>query len=394
MNLCTKSPPLGQPKLSAWPIWPRLPAVIPFVTIWLHGAPLFSQTTQKSALRLNTGKEIFEAACVACHGPDGKGMPQTTAGFERPATFPDFTDCKGTAREPNLDWRSVIHNGGPARGFSEIMPSFTEALTSEQIEKVIQYLRRFCRDDSWPRGELNLPRALATEKAFPEDEAIVTTTINAEGAPAITNEFVYERRFGVKNQIEVSVPFSFEHPDGASWRGGVGDMALGYKRNLFHSIRSGSIFSLSGEAVLPTGNKAKGLGSGVTILESFATYGQILPVNTFVQFQGGVEVPTHSDDAAKAVFWRTALGKTFIEGMGRGRLWSPMVELLADRELRTGESTNWDILPEIQVTLSRRQHIRANIGVRFPVNNTGSRSTQVMFYLLWDWFDGGLRDGW
>ena len=79
---------------------------------------------------------------------------------------------------------------------------------------------------------------------------------------------------------------------------------------------------------------------------------------------------------------------------GLGRLWSPMVELLADRELATGEKVNWDVLPQLQVTLSRRQHIRANIGVRFPVNNTGSRSTQLVFYLLWDWFDGGLRDGW
>ena len=80
--------------------------------------------------------------------------------------------------------------------------------------------------------------------------------------------------------------------------------------------------------------------------------------------------------------------------MGFGRLWSPMVEVLADRELISGEKTNWDLLPQMQVTLSRRQHIRANVGVRFPVNNTSSRSTQVMFYLLWDWFDGGLREGW
>ena len=69
-------------------------------------------------------------------------------GFETP--FPDFTECNQTSREPNSDWKAIIHQGGPARGFSEIMPSFTEALKPDQIEKVIEYMRGFCRE-RWPR---------------------------------------------------------------------------------------------------------------------------------------------------------------------------------------------------------------------------------------------------
>jgi hypothetical protein len=46
------------------------------------------------------------------------------------------------------------------------------------------------------------------------------------------------------------------------------------------------------------------------------------------------------------------------------------------------------------VTLNRRQHIRASVGVRTPVNNRMGRSTQIVFYLLWDWFDGGFTAGW
>jgi mono/diheme cytochrome c family protein len=341
--------------------------------------------------QLHTGKEIFHAACVGCHGPDGKGMPQTTVGFMPPSTFPDFTDCDATSREPNTDWKAIIHQGGPVRAFSEIMPSFTEALTPDQIEKVVEYLRTFCRESAWPRGELNLPRALITDKAFPEDETVLTTTIHANG---FSNELVYERRFGVRNQVEVAVPVRFERRDTGTWLGGVGDVALGYKRVLLSSLRFGSIVSVSGEVVLPTGNRARGLGAGVTIFETFATYGQILPKDSFFQFQGGVEAPTHRDDAARAVFWRSVAGKRFTQGRGLGRAWSPMVELLADRELATGEKINWDVLPQIQVTLSKRQHIRVNFGVRFPVNQTGSRSTQAMFYLLWDRFDGGLREGW
>ena len=41
-----------------------------------------------------------------------------------------------------------------------------------------------------------------------------------------------------------------------------------------------------------------------------------------------------------------------------------------------------------------KMRIRANVGVRMPLNNRGDRSTSIGFYLLWDWFDGGLREGW
>ena len=75
-------------------------------------------------------------------------------------------------------------------------------------------------------------------------------------------------------------------------------------------------------------------------------------------------------------------------------MWSPMMELLADRDIVTGAKTNWNVVPQFQVTLNKRQHIRANVGVSVPANNRVGRSTQVVFYLLWDWFDGGFLEGW
>src|SRR2546421_12706822 len=108
------------------------------VTLLLQApAPVTAQAVIPE-LKLDTGKEIFEAACIGCHGPGGKGQPQSTLGFEPPSTFPDFTDCNGSAREKNFDWRATIHEGGRARGFVEIMPSFREALNAEQNEKVMQ----------------------------------------------------------------------------------------------------------------------------------------------------------------------------------------------------------------------------------------------------------------
>ena len=88
------------------------------------------------------------------------------------------------------------------------------------------------------------------------------------------------------------------------------------------------------------------------------------------------------------------MGKTFAQNRGFGRIWTPMVEFLADRDLQAAAKTNWDIVPQMQVSLSKRQHIKANAGIRTPVNNTFGRATQILFYVLWDWFDGGLREGW
>jgi hypothetical protein len=75
-------------------------------------------------------------------------------------------------------------------------------------------------------------------------------------------------------------------------------------------------------------------------------------------------------------------------------MWSPMLEFLADRDFQPGATTNWDLLPEMQVTISKRQHIRANAGIRIPATNTTGRSAQIVFYLLWDWQDGRLNEGW
>jgi mono/diheme cytochrome c family protein len=345
-------------------------------------------------LKLDTGEEIYKAACVGCHGPGGKGQPESTLGFEKPPQFPDFSDCNGSARERTYDWRATIHEGGVPRGWSEIMPSFAEALTLKQIDMVAQYLRTLCSEPKWPQGELNLPRALNTEKAFPEDEAVLTTAINTNAPGNVSSEFSYEKRFGMRNQLEFAAPFSFLHPENASWVGGIGDLAMAYKRTVLANSRSGSILSFQGGVALPTGNKSRELGSGVTTFETFAAFGQILPSRSFIQVQAGAELPTDPDKVPRAAFFRTALGKTFAQNQGFGRTWTPMAEFLSDRDLVSGAKTNWDIVPQMQVSLSKRQHILASVGVRTPINNTVGRPTQLMFYVLWDWFDGGLKEGW
>jgi hypothetical protein len=344
----------------------------------------FSQTPEPRA--------IYTAACAACHGDDGRGRGASELGFDVP--LPDFTDCDFAVREPNSDWYAIAHRGGPIRGFDRLMPAFGEALEPQEIEAALARIRSFCSDARWPRGELNLPRALFTEKAYPEDEAVITTTLVGEGADSVTHEFVWEQRFGPLNQIEIKMPITradLGDPDG--WKSGSGDLGIGVKHTLRHSLDRGAILAVGGELVLPTGDETKGFGKGTTVLESFVLYGKMLPHDAFVQFQGVLEFPHDSSFEDEAVL-RAVVGKTWTVDAPFGRSFTPMLEVLAVRDLTGGAQTQWDLVPQLQVSLNQRQHVLGAVGIRQPVTERDSRATELVFYLLWDWFDGGVLEGW
>ena len=345
------------------------------------------------AANAKNGERIYKSGCVSCHGKDGKGAPESISAFERPDSFPDFTRCDQTTAEVNTAYRAVIEHGGPTRGFSQIMPSFAEALSSQEVDDVVAYLRHFCRNPHWPAGELNLPRALVTEKAYPEDEEVISTAVNVQGAPGNESHIIHEQRFGVKNQIEVDVPVNFQNQS-HTWYGGIGDITLAAKRVMFSSLRTGSILSLQGGFLLPSGNRARGFGSGSTSFETFAAYDQVFRTDTFVQLQFGATLPFRTSIAPQSIFFNSAVGQSFAADHGLGRLWSPMCEFVAARDLVDEAKTDWDVVPQMQVTISRRQHIRANLGLSIPATNTQGRQKQVMFYILWDWQDGKLTEGW
>ncbi len=356
-----------------------------------------------------SGEAIYANSCANCHGLDGTGVEPSLLAFEE--EMPDFTDCDFAAREPDGDWIAVAHEGGPVRGFSEMMPAFRGALSEEQLERVMGYIRSLCTDDNWPRGELNLPRPLVTEKAYPEDEWVVEAGVDLEGDGAAAGAYVYERRYGPRSQVEVVIPYgwrgsragSHDHGtdddrapgagDGGSH--GLGDIVLGVKHALYHSSQTGTIFSLGGEVFLATGDEEAGLGAPGNAVEAFAAFGQILPNDAFIQAQAGVEAPLY-EDAANEVFGRFVLGATFTEGQW-GRAWTPMVEVQARRDLESGAATHLDLIPQVQVALNTRQHVLGNIGVLVPVGsvaNERARPMRLVAYVLLDWFDGGFFEGW
>jgi mono/diheme cytochrome c family protein len=339
-----------------------------------------------------SGAEVYRAGCVSCHGPTGEGQPRSTVGFT--VELPDFADCVTATAERNADWRDTVLNGGKARAFDRKMPSFKDFLTSREVDNVVDYLRGFCRDRRWPQGDLNLPRPLVTEKAFPENETVITSSYERPGGGAASSSsFIYEHRIGARSQYELNVPLSLQHASGGSWSRGLGDAAVAFKRVLFYNVAAGSILSAGAEAIFPTGKESEGLGGGVTVLEPFAVFSQQLPSDGFLHVHGGFERPLNHDVANDVSYLRMAIGRTFVQP-NNGRNWSPMVELLSERELTTGARVLFDVVPQMQVTLSRRRHIMVSAGLQMPLNERSGRNRKALVYFLWDWFDGGLFEGW
>jgi hypothetical protein len=66
----------------------------------------------QAAATLDSGQSVYRAACTACHGPDGRGAPQLTVGFDVP--LPDFTDCSFNSREPAADWFAISQTAVPS----------------------------------------------------------------------------------------------------------------------------------------------------------------------------------------------------------------------------------------------------------------------------------------
>src|ERR1041385_3373321 len=364
-------------------------------TITLHAAqdPTTPPTSLANALPPNAdGEYIFKNNCATCHGPDGNGPPRSVGGFDAP--LPDFTDCPTNTVEPFGDWNSVVHRGGPIRGLDHHMPAFGDALSDDQIESVVKYLWSLCDDPSWPRGDLNFPRAFFTEKAFPESESVWTTGVTTKGPKAVSNDIVYEHRIKERSQYEMTVPLDFQQPSpGTSWVRGLGDLEFALRRTFFASLDHTAIFAAGGAVTVPTGKEELGLGEGVTVWEPFAMFAKGIGANAFVQVHGGYMASSDRGKVENATYLRQAWGYTYAQDHGFGRAWTPMAEILWSKDAHGGPNVV-DVVPQMQVSLSKLQHILLSAGVSVPATEREGRHPQFLTYFLWDWFDGGLFQYW
>jgi hypothetical protein len=337
-------------------------AAIAAAALCAHG-PVRAQTP-------STIPEMWAAWCARCHAADGSGRMA-----DRPVPIEplDFTDCSVASAEPDADWEVAIRDGGPAVGLSSMMPAFGEALTADQIRGFVSHLRSFCAEQGWPHGNLNFPRAIFTEKAFPENEILLLPM--ASHAPTAPTPWamrvVYERRAGRRTQIEVGVPLLSSRGE-TDRHAGLGDIEIAAKHVFAASAARAAIVSGGLEVVLPTGRASRGLGHGTTVFEPYVAAGAVRR-GFYLQSQLKLEIP--ADGAARTFVYNGYAGRDLSETPDT---WTVGVEL-------TGEDRELALTPQLRKGLTRTGALGAAVGARIPLNHRRDREVQWIGYLLWEY---------
>jgi cytochrome c5 len=325
-------------------------------------AILLATVTLVQAPGDSTGGALYRAWCSKCHGADGGGEPaRQTRLSVRPA---NMAECKTSSAETEERWTDIVREGGAAFGLSLDMPAFGEAATPEQIRAVVRYVRSLCRERGWPPGELNFPRPFLTEKAYPENEVVVT----AHGGG---QEYIYERRIGRRAQFEAIARTVFDSADRP-----FGGVTAALKYNVWHSVARRAIASVGLEATPPVGRQ------DAWELEPFFAFG----ANPFpaLVVQGEL-VGAWEDGAVAGISYSVGLGREF------GRF-VPMIEV-GGAVPRGGESTV-SFVPQVWFQLSRLGHVAGSLGIELPVRGPEPHHPRLTAFLLWDYADGGLLKGW
>lgn len=321
---------------------------------------------------------MWDAWCARCHADDGSGKLKEPTITVEPM---DFTDCRVTTPEPDADWERAIAKGGPAVGLSSEMPGFEDSLSPEQITGFVTHMRGFCKQRGWPIGNLNFPRPIITEKAFPENEFLILPAISHKtgpGSPAVTDiSFVglYERRIGKRAMYEIEVPLATTD-FGGSRRGGLGDIAAAFKYTTYASETSARIVSVGLEAVIPSGSQDKGIGHGTFIFEPFVTAGAMLR-DWYVQAQAKVELPVDLVKAGRAFIYNLYLGR---DTSAAPNTWTFGVEL-------NGENRELAVTPQVRKGLTRTGALAGSIGVMIPLNEREEQGVRWVGYLLWEYLE-------
>ena len=311
----------------------------------------------------DSGAALYQAWCKSCHGADGRGTPAASTRLDVPPA--DLRECKGSTAEPEARWIGIVTQGGAAYGLSLDMPAFGEAGTPEQIRAVVRYARSLCGELGWPPGELNFPRAFLVEKAYPEDEWVVTDQGRGQ-------ELIYERRFSKRLQLEGVARTVFDSADRP-----FDGVSVAAKYNVWHDLSRRALASLGVEVTPPLGRADR------WDVEPFVAFGA----------EPGAAVLVQGEVLAT---WEEAAGFTAISyqlGVGRqiGRV-APMVE--AGWTVPTAGERTLSLYPQMWVQLSRLGHVAGSLGVELPVVGPEPRHPRVIAFVLWDYGDSGFWRGW
>ena len=333
------------------------------------------------------GEQIFATVCARCHGTYGRGNPpeEVLLGFEAPPR--DFHDPYFNTRERRKDWVDVVKYGGPYRGLASTMPSFGDQLGDGQIAEVVDYLKSFVDESSYPQGETNFIRAHFVTKAFPEQEFLILPQVLRTTSPSVTETsvmFYYADRFSDRFQFEVKAPLINVAKPGSN-EAGLGDTEIGIKWAFFDRRNVPFIAAAGLEAALPTGDSTRGFGEGAFVAVPYLAAG--IGVAHLVQIQAStkLEAPIAS---GRTQLFVSALSTTLTLPGGRQGLF-PGLELLAETPLN-GDPAVLSLVPTLYAGLTKLGHVAVSAGWEIPVVGERQYDARIVAFFLWEYADGGI----
>lgn len=338
--------------------------------------------------------ELYAAACVVCHGPAGKGL---AADDPRLPTFDpppaDLSDPEFSSAEPARDWSLVIKHGGPSLGLSAQMPAFGEVLSDEQIEGLVAYVKGLASGtERYANGEMNLARPVLTKKPFPEDEALLVTSLERrKGAtPDAPDQDVgktvqyFGMRVGPRGQAEVKLVEAFK--DGEAE---LDEVEVGWKHVLAQSARYRALLSGGLELSLPfeLDHERPGVHAYLAVAKPV---GRRLQVHASAQYSHGLPL----GDAPKGPSQLAAGTSLFLPLAPYKRGLYPGVEARSVSQFGTGAAATYvTATPQVLAKLSRRGHVAFSLGAELPIVNAPFR-WKGHAILIWEFGEGPPWEGW
>lgn len=362
--------------------------------VWILGTLMAVGAAQAAAddssAQIARGQEIFQANCATCHGAAGSPDPDSPLVKSLGVVPANFSDALFNSREPGSDWKIVITHGGPALGFSELMPAFGESLSESDIDAALAYIKTLGQsaDDGlgYPDGELNLFLPIRTKKAFPEDEWVWKQRYTGQdGDNAWKNTLEYEFRVGQRGQGIMEVTHEVEGSDAE-----FGHFEPGFKYVLDHDLRAGYILTAAAQVGIPLNS-----GANWEFLPYLA-FGKILSDAWTLQSSARLKLDLEDSDHSSAeiagiVHWtHTPWPRNVF----------PAIEVVAEVPFERGsgpdrsDAVQWSILPQARIGLNKRGNIALNVGMEWPLNDTYRYDWRAYVYFIWDFADGGLLEGW
>lgn len=95
-----------------------------------------------SAFTKENAADNYKTYCTQCHGIKGDGMGLNIRDMSVQPR--DHTDAKAMSGRSDQDLAKVIKEGGVAINKSVLMPPWGDVFTEEEVNDLVQYLRKLC----------------------------------------------------------------------------------------------------------------------------------------------------------------------------------------------------------------------------------------------------------